>query len=207
MTDKEHPVDKAISSIGALLDHDIPSALSIWQRAQHYLEAGDDAAAKRCQRLNYLCHNSSIPNEATIGKHVRFAYGGIGMVIHKDSEIREGAAIGSNVTIGGRSGSKFRIGRDGRRLYVPLIDKNAYIATGTSILGGITIGEMAVVGANSVVLDDIPALSVAVGQPAKIVTQITLENAARYKSMFVGMRTYSDDEFRAYVDRILKKTK
>jgi len=50
-----------------------------------------------------------------------------------------------------------------------IIEKNVWIGRQVTILSGVTIGENAIVGANSVVVNDIPANCVAVGSPAKVV--------------------------------------
>jgi len=49
------------------------------------------------------------------------------------------------------------------------ICKNAWIGNGSVILKGVTIGEGAIIGVNSVVLTDIPPYSVAMGNPARVV--------------------------------------
>jgi acetyltransferase-like isoleucine patch superfamily enzyme len=49
------------------------------------------------------------------------------------------------------------------------IEDNAWVGGGTIILPGVTIGRGAVIGAGSVVTKDIPAFSVAVGNPARVV--------------------------------------
>ena len=49
------------------------------------------------------------------------------------------------------------------------IGKNVWLGDRVTILGGVSIGDGAVIGANSVVTKDIPAYSVAVGVPAKVV--------------------------------------
>ncbi|MFZ7127496.1 MAG: acyltransferase [Desulfobacterales bacterium] len=49
------------------------------------------------------------------------------------------------------------------------IEDNAWLGTGVIVLGGVTIGEGAVVGAGSVVTRDIPPQSIAIGTPAKVV--------------------------------------
>ena len=51
----------------------------------------------------------------------------------------------------------------------PRIGDGAYLSPGVKIMGDIAIGEGAMIGANSVVLDDIPPHAVAVGSPARIV--------------------------------------
>jgi len=51
----------------------------------------------------------------------------------------------------------------------PIIGNQVLIGSGAKILGGITVGDHARIGANAVVLCDVPAYSVAVGVPAKII--------------------------------------
>lgn len=52
------------------------------------------------------------------------------------------------------------------------ICRNAWIGAGVTILPGVTIGENAVVGAGSIVTKDIPANTVAVGSPAKVIKEL-----------------------------------
>jgi galactoside O-acetyltransferase len=56
------------------------------------------------------------------------------------------------------------------------IKKNAWLGTGCIVLPGVTIGKNAVVGAGSVVVKDIPDDSVCVGNPAKVIRYLRLEN-------------------------------
>tara|TARA_R110001592_G_scaffold148193_1_gene372971 strand:- start:2835 stop:3266 length:432 start_codon:yes stop_codon:yes gene_type:complete len=106
-----------------------------------------------------LIHNCAIYSETQIGEGTIFGYGGIAVVIHKRTVIGKNCIIGSNVTIGGRS----------RSIEVPVIGDDVYIATGAKILGAIYIGDNCVVGANAVVIKDVPANSVVAGIPAKII--------------------------------------
>lgn len=199
---KRNPVDAATDIFKDILDQGIPSATAIWQRAQDHLATGDAEAAERCEKLNYLLHNSSIPNRVSLGTGVRFAYGGIGVIVHRDAEIRPHACIGSNVTIGGRAGGQARKLPNGKRSYVPLIEEHAYISTGACIMGGVTIGPMAIVGANAVVTEDVPPLAVVVGQPARTVSNLTPDNALRYKGMFSFFKNKPDDKFLSAVKTI-----
>lgn len=107
----------------------------------------------------FLVYNSSIPFQCTIGKNSRFAYGGIGVVLHKRTVIGESCMIGSNVTIGGKSG----------HFNVPVIGRNVYIGTGAKVLGPITIGDNVTIGANAVVIKDVPANNTVAGIPAKVI--------------------------------------
>lgn len=109
----------------------------------------------------FLLYNSSIPYQAKIGKGTKFAYGGIGVIIHKRAVIGSNCNIGSNVTIGGRSNHQS----------VPVIGDRVYIGTGAKILGPVTIGDDVKIGANAVVLMDVPDNATAVGVPAKIISR------------------------------------
>jgi serine O-acetyltransferase len=61
--------------------------------------------------------------------------------------------------------------RGGGNKGVPIIGNNVYIGVGAKILGGIRIGDGAKIGANAVVLCDIPDGATAVGIPAKILKE------------------------------------
>ena len=53
------------------------------------------------------------------------------------------------------------------------IGSNCWIASNVVITGGVTIGEGCVIGAGSVVTRDIPANSLAVGNPCRVIREIT----------------------------------
>jgi acetyltransferase-like isoleucine patch superfamily enzyme len=53
-----------------------------------------------------------------------------------------------------------------------VIEKNVWIATGAIIIGGVTVGENAVIAAGSVVTKDIPPNTLAGGNPAKVIRSI-----------------------------------
>jgi serine O-acetyltransferase len=108
--------------------------------------------------VTFLIFNSSIPPTAIIGKGSRFAYGGIGVVIHSRARIGERVVIGQGITIGGRSHSP----------EVPIIGDGAYLGAGSRILGAITIGAGSVVAPNAVVIADVPPRSIVGGVPARI---------------------------------------
>jgi serine O-acetyltransferase len=81
-----------------------------------------------------------------------------GIVIHQDTTVGSGTVIYQNVTIGGRN-----------QKAGATIGKNCLIAAGACILGDVKIGDNVKIGANAVVLTDIPSNCTAVGVPAKIV--------------------------------------
>ena len=86
----------------------------------------------------------------------------MGIVIGETSIIGDNVTIYHGVTLGGVSLEK------GKRH--PTIENNVIIGAGAKILGNITIGDNSKIGANSVILKDVPKNSVAVGIPGKIIT-------------------------------------
>lgn len=92
---------------------------------------------------------------------------GIGTVIGSTASIGEGTIIYHGVTLGAKNIQK------GKRH--PDVGKNVLIGAGAKILGPVKIGNNAKIGANSVVLDDVPENSVFVGIPAKNINEIKKE--------------------------------
>lgn len=88
---------------------------------------------------------------------------GMGVVIGETTEIGDDVTIFQEVTLGGTGKEK------GKRH--PTIKNFALIAAGAKVLGSITIGEYSKVGAGSVVLEDVPDHSTAVGIPGRVVVQ------------------------------------
>ncbi|WHT37570.1 MULTISPECIES: serine O-acetyltransferase [Myroides] len=111
--------------------------------------------------LQYFVSNSAIPPSAQIGKGTKFAYRGIGVVIHKNAVIGKNCMIGQGMTIGGRS----------KHIEVPIIGDNVYLGAGSRVLGPIKIGNNVIIGPNAVVLQDIPDNCIAVGIPARIIKE------------------------------------
>lgn len=108
--------------------------------------------------LIFLIYNSKIPYQAKIGRGSTFGYGGMGVVIHSKSIIGVNCTICQQVSIGGNS----------RFPEVPVIGNNVYIAKGSIVMGGITIGNNVTIGANAVVTKPIPDNAIVAGVPTKI---------------------------------------
>lgn len=193
-------ISMLLEGLRGILSTDIPDAYKIWMAGQKYLASGDVMNAAMCQRLNYILHNSWIPNKVKMGEGVQFGYGGIGLVLHESCKIDKYAVIGANVTLGGRARGS-RINSEGQSLSFPHIREYAYIATGSKILGGVTVGALAIVGANAVVTEEVPPLTIVSGVPAKEIKRITPDNCLRYKSMYLPLRKMADQEFIQLVKR------
>lgn len=100
-----------------------------------------------------------VPHSATLGRGVVLGYGGLGIVIHSAAVVGDGVHIDQHVTIGGSA----------TRLGVPTIGCGVYIGAGAKLLGPIVVGDHAVIGANAVVVKDVPARSVVAGIPARVI--------------------------------------
>jgi len=88
---------------------------------------------------------------------------GTGVVIGETAEIGNNVTLYQGVTLGGTGKEK------GKRH--PTIGNNVVISTGAKVLGNITIGDKARIGAGSVVLRDVPPNTTVVGVPGKIVVR------------------------------------
>ena len=99
---------------------------------------------------------------AKIGKGV-FIDHGMGVVIGETAEVGDGCTIYQGVTLGGTS-----LQRTKRH---PTLGRNVTVGSGAAILGAITVGDGARIGANSVVVKDVPPNATVVGIPGRVVLQ------------------------------------
>lgn len=87
------------------------------------------------------------------------------IVIGDRVQLGDNVIIYQNVTIGGA-----RIGDAGKGLY-PRIGEGAVIFSGAVIIGPITVGKNCIIGANSVVINDVPDNCTVAGVPARIISE------------------------------------
>jgi len=97
---------------------------------------------------------------ATIGSGL-FIDHGMGVVIGETSEIGDNVTLFQGVTLGGTGKQR------GKRH--PTIGSHVVVGAGAKVLGPITVGDFVKIGANSVVLQDVPDHSTVVGIPGRIV--------------------------------------
>ena len=102
---------------------------------------------------------------AKIGNNL-FIDHGMGVVIGETSEIGDNVTIYHGVTLGGISPAENSLDQVNLKRH-PTIKNNVIIGSGAQILGPITIGENARIGANTVILKDVPKYGTMVGNPAK----------------------------------------
>jgi serine O-acetyltransferase len=125
----------------------------LWRRRAKFL-------ARLLSWFARLVTNVDIHPGATIGRRL-FIDHGAGVVIGETATIGDDVTLYHGVTLGGVSWSP------GKRH--PTIGDGVLIGAGAKILGPITVGARARVGANSVVIADVPPAMTVVGVPARVV--------------------------------------
>lgn len=116
--------------------------------------------ARLISQLSRFFTGIEIHPGASIGKRL-FIDHGMGVVIGETAEIGDDVTIFHQVTLGGT-------GKDTGKRH-PTLENNVLISAGAKVLGPVVIGENSKIGANAIILGDIPKNCTAVGLPAKIV--------------------------------------
>jgi serine O-acetyltransferase len=120
------------------------------------------ALARFWSNLTRFLTGIEIHPGAKIGKRL-FIDHGMGVVIGETAVVGDDVTLYQGATLGGLGKSD----EDGKRH--PTLENEVMIGAGAHILGPITIGSKAKVGANAVVTKDVPAGCTAVGNPARFV--------------------------------------
>lgn len=132
-----------------------------WHRISHFFHnIGFRFFARFISQILRFITGIEIHPGAKIGKRL-FIDHGMGVVIGETAEIGDDCHMFHGVTLGGTG--------KGRGKRHPTVGDNCFISSGVKILGPITIGNNTKIGANAVVLENIPSDATAVGIPAKVV--------------------------------------
>jgi serine O-acetyltransferase len=164
-----------------------PAARSVWEvltyaglwailshRAAHGLwRRGLKFPARFLSQVTRALTGIEIHPGATIGRRF-FIDHGMGVVIGETAEIGDDVLMYHQVTLGGTSLEKVK--------RHPTIGNNVLIGMGAKVIGAITVGDNARIGANAVVTRDVPANATVVGIPGKVVKQDGVYVTARNKS-------------------------
>jgi acetyltransferase-like isoleucine patch superfamily enzyme len=139
----------------------IPLTTNIWQYVVVLPHAN---IGEHCN----ICAHCFIENDVVIGNSVTVK---CGVYLWDGIVIEDNVQIGPNVTF---TNDKYPRAKKDFLLQRTIIKSNASIGAGSTILGGVTIGENAMIGAASLVTKDIPANELWVGSPAKFVRKIEI---------------------------------
>ena len=121
--------------------------------------------ARILSQLSRFLTGIEIHPAAKISKNL-FIDHGMGVVIGETSEIGNNVTIYHGVTLGGISPAENSLDQVNLKRH-PTIKNNVIIGSGAQILGPITVGDNARIGANTVILKDVPQYGTMVGNPAK----------------------------------------
>ncbi len=146
-----------IHKLADVQTHDIGDGSRIWQFSVIL------PGAKIGRDCN-ICANTFVENDVIVGNNVTIK---CGVQLWDGMKVGNNVFIGPNVTFCNDKYPKSGV-RDGRRkLLDTIIEDGASIGAGAVILPGITIGANSIIGAGSVVVNDVKPLTTVVGNPAR----------------------------------------
>jgi serine O-acetyltransferase len=125
------------------------------------------ALSRAVDGISRIVFAATLPGRARIGERVFFHHSGLGVVVNALSVIEDDCEIGVHVVLGGRAPD----------VGAPHLERGVIVHAGARIIGPLRIGAGAVVGANAVVLDDVPSGALAVGVPA-VVKRVGIDRRA-----------------------------
>jgi len=154
------PAARGVSSLEVLASWPGVHAL-LAHRVSHALhEAGVPLVPRLLATATRATTNIEIHPAAEIGDAL-FIDHGTGVVVGETAEIGDNVTLYQGVTLGGTG---FATGKRH-----PTVEDNVTIGSGAKLLGPITVGHGAKIGANSVVITDVPPNSTVVGNPGHVV--------------------------------------
>ena len=168
---KRDPAAK--SKLSVILTYPGVKAVFMHRIANFFAIAKFDLVARIISQFSRFMTGIEIHPKAKIGKNL-FIDHGMGVVIGETSDIKDNVTIYHMATLGGISPS---INSDTQREVKrhPTLQDNVVVGSGAQVLGPITVGKNAKIGANAVVTKDVPENGVMVGIPAKNVGTATEE--------------------------------
>ena len=179
------PAAKSILSI--ILTYPGVKAVLFHKIANFFFVAGFDLIARIISQTARFFTGIEIHPGAKIGKNL-FIDHGMGVVIGESSEIGDDVTLYHGVTLGGISPSENSDKQRNNKRHPTLLN-NVIVGSSAQVLGPIIVGECARIGANTVVLRDVPANATMVGNPAK---NISTNKDTSFKPY--GVRDINDKE-------------
>ena len=161
------------SKLSLILTYPGVKAIFFHKIANFFAIAKFNLIARIISQLSRFLTGIEIHPKAKIGKNL-FIDHGMGVVIGETSEIHNNVTIYHMVTLGGISPSIDSNEQRNIKRHPTLMD-NVVVGSGAQVLGPITIGKNAKIGANAVVTKNVSENAVMVGIPAKNVGTTTEE--------------------------------
>jgi len=155
-------------------------ALMIYRVSHRLWLAGFKFLGRFVSQLGRWLTGIEIHPGAVIGRRLVIDHG-TGVVVGETSCIGDDVTLYHDVTLGGVAPSVDSHEQIGVKRH-PTLEDNVIVGSGAQILGPITIGECARVGANAVVSKDVPAGVTAVGVPARIVLPKNKQKAMEFQA-------------------------
>jgi serine O-acetyltransferase len=147
-------------------------AVLAMNRARELARRWHVPGVNRALRLMQMAlYGIEVGKDVELGEGVVFVHT-LGTVVGGDARLGDRVRIMGNVTIGTAKDNGY-----------PRIGNDVTIGAGARILGPVTVGDGAVIGANAVVLTDVPARALAVGVPATIRTGEAATAEARIEAI------------------------
>ena len=147
-------------------------AVFLFRLKKRLRAAGVPALPVACDMVSRALFRVSIGNAVEVGSGLMMTHGNV--VIDGRTRIGKHCQINPWVTIGLSNSRRYGFSADG-----PTIGDEVHIGTGAKILGPVHIGDHARIGANAVVIDNVPANTTVVGAPARPVgTRATVHGGA-----------------------------
>ena len=150
------PAARSVGRVEILLTYGGVQALLAHRVAHALLEHGVPFAPRLLANATRVTTGVEIHPAARIGDSL-FIDHGAGVVIGETAEIGSNVTLYQGVTLGGTGFAR------GKRH--PTIGDDVVVGSGAKLLGPIEVGDCAKIGANSVVIHDVPANSTVVGNP------------------------------------------
>jgi serine O-acetyltransferase len=148
-------IDAAIQVLRLIWESDAFVAQVLYRLKARLQRSGVPVLPRIAHRLAIMIGQVAIGDPVVVHPGLYLLHGQV--VIDGLVEIHPGAVIGPFVTLGLRSGD----------IAGPTLEREVTIGAGATLLGGIRVGAGASVGANAVVLDDVPPGATVVGAPAR----------------------------------------
>ena len=164
----------AKSKLSVILTYPGVKAVLFHQIAHFFSVAKFELIARIISQFSRFLTGIEIHPKAKIGNNL-FIDHGMGVVIGETSDIGDNVTIYHMATLGGISPSINSDDQRNTKRHPTLMD-NVVVGSGAQILGPVTIGKNAKIGANAVVTKDVPQNAIMVGIPAKNVGESSVDD-------------------------------